>query len=104
MPQTVRKYWGPFQGRTTLNFNWEAINHDSTVIVTAAEYKVTTPADSEHRFIGAATITVDNVCPHGPPFDSNHGVTFVVNVNWGAPLNIVTDITVLDDAPIEIQY
>ncbi|MFT4296352.1 MAG: hypothetical protein QM582_13160 [Micropruina sp.] len=104
MPQTIRKYWGPFQGRVTLNFNWAAINHDSVVIVTASEYRVTTPATSEHPFIGAATITVDNVAPHGPPYDPNHGVTFVVNVGWGAPLNIVTDITVLDAPPVEIQY
>jgi len=103
MPQTVRKYWGPFQGRVTLNFNWDAINHDSVVLVTASEYQVTTPVTSEHRFIGAANITVDNIAPHGPPFDNNHGVTFVVNVDWGSPLNIVTDITVLDGAPVEIQ-
>jgi hypothetical protein len=60
MPQTVRKYWGPFQGRVTLNLNWDAINHDSVVLVTASEYQVTT-------------------------------------------LNIVTDITVLDAAPVEVQ-
>lgn len=104
MPRTIRKYWGPFQGRTTLNFNWAEINHDSVVMISAAEYSVTTPPTDEHRFIGAATITVDNIAPHGPPYDVNHGVTFVVNVNWGAPLNIVTDITVLDEPPIEIDY
>jgi hypothetical protein len=27
MPLTIRKYWGKFQGRTTLNFNWNAIDH-----------------------------------------------------------------------------
>lgn len=104
MPRTIRKYWGPFQGRTTLNFNWDEINHDSVVLINAAEYSVTTPTSNEHRFIGAATITVDNIAPHGPPYDPNHGVTFVVNVGWGAPLNIVTDITVLDEPPIEIDY
>lgn len=104
MPQTIRKYWGPFQNRVTLNFNWNAINHDSVVIITAAEYQVATPPSSEHRFIGAATITVDNIVPHGPPFDPNHGVTFVVNVGWHTPLNIVTDITVLDQPPVEVDY
>jgi hypothetical protein len=104
MPRTIRKYWGPFQGRVTLNFNWPEINHDSVVVVSASEYSVTTPPSNEHRFIGAATITVDNVAPHGPPFDPNHGVTFVVNVGWGAPLNIVTDITLLDDPPVEIDF
>ena len=51
----------------------------------------------------AANVTVANVAPHGPPFDPNHGVTFIVNVDWGSPLHIVTDITVLD-APIDIEY
>ncbi|MEV0910024.1 hypothetical protein [Streptomyces hokutonensis] len=104
MPQTIRKYWGPFQGRVTLNFNWGAINHDSVVIVTASEYLVSTPPDAEHRFIGAASITVENIAPHGPPYDPNHGVTFVVNVDWGAPLTIVTDITVLDSPPVEVDF
>jgi Papain-like cysteine protease AvrRpt2 len=98
MPQTIRKYWGPFSGRGTLNYNWPAIDQDSVVLVSASEY------NSEHvRFIGAASITVANIAPHGPPYDPNHGVTFVVNVNWGSPLNIVTDITLLDNKPIEIQ-
>jgi len=30
-------------------------------------------------------------------------VTFVVKVDWGSPLPIVTDITVLDNPPIEVQ-
>jgi len=98
MPLTIRKYWGKLQGRATLNFYWDAIEHDSTVIVSASEY-----ADNKVRFIGAATISADNVCPHGPPYDPNHGVTFVVNVGWNSPLNVVTDITVLDAKPIEVQ-
>jgi hypothetical protein len=98
MPQTIRKYWGPHHGRAQLNVNWSAIDHDSVVVVTASEYK------NEHvRFVGAASITVANVAPHGPPYDPNHGVTFVVNVDWRSPLNIVTDITLLDDKPIETQ-
>ncbi|MFB7648345.1 hypothetical protein ACFC1G_27810, partial [Streptomyces sp. NPDC056085] len=56
------------------------------------------------RFIGAATVTVENISPHSPPYDPNHGVTFVVNVDWGSPLHIVTDITVLDGPPVDIEY
>lgn len=104
MPRTIRKYWGPLQGRATLNFNWGDINHDSVVLITAAEYVITTPANNEHRFIGAASITVENIAPHGPPFDPNHGVTFVVNIGWGSPLPIVTDITVLDSPPVEVDF
>ena len=97
MAQTIRKYWGAFKGRVTLNYNWPVIDHYFVVLVTVSEY------NSNHvRFIGSATIGVSNVAPHGPPFDPNHGVTFVVHVDWGSPLNIVTDITVLDK-PVEIQ-
>lgn len=103
MPQTIRKFWGPHHGRVTLNFNWDAINQDSVVLITAAEYVVTHPPSNEHRFIGDASITVENIAPHGPPFDDNHGVTFVVNVDWKEPLPIVTDITVLDEPPIEVD-
>lgn len=104
MPQTIRKFWGSLQGRATINFNWEAINHDSVVLVTASEYLVAVPPGNEHRFIGAASITVENIAPHGPPFDPNHGVTFVVNIDWPDPLTIVTDITVLDKPPIEVDF
>jgi hypothetical protein len=103
MPQTIRKFWGPLQGRASLNYNWSAINYDSTVIVTAAEYAVQVPASNEFRFIGAASITVENIAPHGPPHDPNHGVSFVVNVDWTSPLTIVTDITVLDAPPVEVD-
>ena len=98
MPQTIRKYWGALRGRVTLNYNWPAIDQDSVIMVTASEY-----SNERARFIGDASITVANIAPHGPPYDSNHGVTFVVNVDWGSPLNIVTDITLLDSKPIETQ-
>lgn len=35
----------------------------------------------------------------GHPSDPNHGVTFTLEVDWGSPLNVCTDIEVLDDAP-----
>jgi hypothetical protein len=98
MPQTIRKYWGAFHGQVVLNYNWPAIDQDSVVAVTASEYN-----NERVRFIGNASITVANIAPHGPPFDPNHGVTFVVNVDWGSPLNIVTDITLFENKPIETQ-
>ncbi|MEA2932007.1 MAG: hypothetical protein QOI56_792 [Actinomycetota bacterium] len=104
MPQTVRQYWWNLRGQSRLNFNWNAINHDSVVLITASEYLVHGP-DPRHspRFVGSANITVENVSPHGPPFDPNHGVTFLVNVEWGSPLHVVTDITVLDQPPVAIE-
>ncbi|WP_331447405.1 papain-like cysteine protease family protein [Streptomyces xanthochromogenes] len=100
MPRTVRQYWHGLSGRTVLNFNWNEIDHDSTVWVTVSEYSVNA-ADVKHspRFVGDANVRVGNISPHSPPYNPNHGVTFVVNVDWGAPLNIVTDITVLDGKP-----
>jgi hypothetical protein len=104
MPQTCRQYWWNLQGRRRLNFNWAAIDHDSTVLISASEYMPdgSDPARSP-RFVGAANITVDNISPHGPPYDPNHGVTFVVTVDWGSPLHVVTDITVLDHKPVDIE-
>ena len=104
MPQTVRKYWGPFQGRTPLNMNWDIINHDSTVLVTVSQYIATYPASNEWRFTTNASVTVQNIAPHGPPYDPNHGVTFVVNVDSPSPVLIVTDITVLDAPPSQVVY
>jgi hypothetical protein len=98
VPATIRKYWHGIHGRTALNYNWSAIDEDSVVLVTAAE------ANGDGvRFVGAAPVTVSDITPHGPPKDPNHGVTFVVTVDWDSPLIVATDITVLDDKPVEIQ-
>ena len=104
MPQTVRVYWRNLYGRVRLNHNWDAIDRESVVLVTASEWALdpTSPQTSP-RFIGAADVTVRNISPHGPPTDPNRGVTFVVDVNWNSPIDIVTDVTVLDDGPVDIQ-
>jgi hypothetical protein len=99
MPQTIRKYWGAFSGRVSLNYNWPAIDRDSVVTVTVSEYGA-----QNVRFVGAASIEVANVAPHGPPWDVNHGVSFIVDVKWDSPLNIVTDITVWDSKRAEPDY
>lgn len=102
MPQTVRVFWSPRNGTSAMNFNWPAINANSVVRITACEYDPKAPPDADgsaKRFVGAAPIQVLNVAPHGPPSDSNHGVTFTLAVNWGSPLNVCTDIEVMDDAP-----
>jgi hypothetical protein len=97
MSQTIRHHWTGLKGRRALNFNWDAIDHDSVVLVTASEYALNAAApETSQRFVGAASITVANVTPHGPPYDPNHGVTFVVDVAWGAPLDVVTDVVLLD--------
>lgn len=107
MPQHIRAIWPPFRGREVLNFNWDIITVESVVHIVASEYaprnQPVPPHDTEPRIVGAANIRVDNIAPHGPPSDPNHGVTFVVNVDWDSPLPIATDITVFDELP-SVQY
>ena len=96
MPHTVRQYWRNLHGRVPLNFNWHLINHNSVVLIAASEYSIDVNSpNTSPRFVGAANVTVSNISPHGPPYDGNRGVTFVVTVDWPQPLHIVTDITVV---------
>lgn len=106
MPRHARVFWEPQQGRCVLNTNWDAINAKSVVHISASEYVPPAPdahggfVDENHqRFIGSASITVSNIAPHGPPFDPNNGVTYVVNVDWSEPIPIVVDITVFEEDP-----
>ena len=106
MPKTVRVYWGRHRGRVTFNFNWDEIDRTSTVLVSACEYRTNgldvRPQDPDYwRFVGAATIRVANIAPHGPPTDVNRGVTFVVEIDWDDGLPVATDITVLDGPPVD---
>jgi hypothetical protein len=107
VPVSARLFWQMNPGRNVVNLNWDAISADSVVMVSASEYTANSqklPDGSHQRFIGAADVTVANVTPHGPPFDPNHGVTFVVEVGWGAPLTICTDIAVISNAPNAVLY
>jgi hypothetical protein len=93
VPQTARVLWPPHRGRVRLNFNWDAINGDSVVDVSASEYhRPETSPESAYRLIGDAPIRVGSIAPHSNP----GGVTFVVEVDWDDPLPIATDITVMD--------
>jgi hypothetical protein len=103
----VRIFWRMNPGRNVVNLNWPALSADSVVSVQASEYAAGTqqlPDTTEQRFIGDATVTVENVTPHGPPYDPNRGVTFVVNVAWQGPLNICTDVALLANAPEAVVY
>jgi hypothetical protein len=107
VPVSARVFWQMNPGRNVVNVNWDAISADSVVMVSASEYTVNSqklPDGSDQRFIGAADVTVANVTPHGPPFDPNHGVTFVVEVGWTAPLTICTDIAVIENSPDAVLY
>jgi hypothetical protein len=103
MARTVRVWW-PNQSTGWKNFNWTgAINGSSVVHISACEAAAIPPQSlgatqdviGRSRIRGAAVIGVRNVHPHD---DGGGGVEFVLEVNWGSPLNIVTDITVEDPA------
>jgi hypothetical protein len=107
VPVSARVFWRMNPGRNAVNLNWNAISADSVVMISASEYNANSqklPDGSHQRFVGAANVTVSNVTPHGPPFDPNHGVTFVVDVAWNAPLTICTDIAIINNAPEAVVY
>jgi hypothetical protein len=107
VPMSARIFWRMNPGRNVVNVNWNAISADSVVMVSASEYNSNSqmlPDGSDQRFVGAADVTVANVTPHGPPFDPNHGVTFVVELGWNSPLTICTDIAIISNAPDAVVY
>ena len=106
-PVAIRVFWRMNPGRNVVNLNWPALSADSVVSVQASEYAAGSqqlPDSTEQRFIGAADVTVESVTPHGPPFDPNRGVTFVVNVAWGSQLNVCTDIALIANAPEQVVW
>lgn len=107
VPMAIRVFWTMNPGRNVVNLNWPALSADSVVLVSASEYNVNSqqlPNGTDQRFVGNASITVANVTPHGPPFDPNRGVTFVVDVGWSSPLNVCTDISLIVDSPQQAIY
>jgi hypothetical protein len=103
----IRIFWTMNPGRNVVNLNWPALSADSVVSVQASEYAAGSqqlPDTTEQRFIGDADVTVESVTPHGPPFDTNRGVTFVVNVAWGSQLNVCTDVALLANEPEQVLW
>jgi hypothetical protein len=107
MAQHWRHFWGP-QKTGKFNFQWDAIRHDSFVVITASEGEprqegVFVDPSSPRRFVGSAHFQVSSVAPH------DGGVTFWVIIGdpkatfspaffnwWVDPLNLWTDITVFE--------
>jgi hypothetical protein len=104
MARTIRVWW-PNQSTGWKNFNWTGvINGRSVVHISACEAaalpppQIGTPVQdfiARTRFRGSAVIGVRNVHPHD---EGGGGVEFLLEVNFGRPLNIVTDITVVEPA------
>lgn len=107
MAQSIRVLYRGQKGTTRKNFNWNPINLDSAVIVTAAEFSphfgdLVRPKTLGRPHLGAANIYVTNVGPHGPEPEVG-GVEFLLHVDWETPLDIIVTITVLEDIEKFIQ-
>jgi hypothetical protein len=105
MPKTIRVYWKARRGRERITFKWPAIRGNSVVLVSACEYRPApgppSPDAEPDRIVGAANVWVSNIAHHG---GDAAGVTFVVNVESDHPIPIATDISVLDDLPVDVAH
>jgi hypothetical protein len=103
MARSIRVLYRGMKGTIRQNFNWDPINLDSTVIITAAEFIPAFggfgggPKTLGRPNLGAANVYVTNVGPHGVAGGEAGGVEFLLHVDWDSPLDIVATITVLDD-------
>ena len=68
-----------------LTCNWGLINSNSTVDEAVSEFANGIPTE---RFIGAASMQIFNIAPF------SGGVTSLVCVNWGSPLDVRLDVSV----------
>ena len=98
MATTFRMYLRGRRGRCVEKLAAPNITSQSVVHISVSEATDLSPGALTpifQRFVGAANISVHNVSPNDGRVD------FVVMVDWGEPLNIVTDITVMDP-PVEV--
>jgi hypothetical protein len=99
MARSTRILYRGVNGRLPENYNWDAINANSAVVITAAEWKATggiAPPTVGRPHLGAANVYVTNVGPHDPEGGTG-GVEFILNVDWSSPLDVIVTITVFDD-------
>lgn len=95
---TVRLWMPNRRGRTVNRLSNPNIKFNSVVHISVSEATALSPipsftAQNFSAFLGAASITLQNVVV-------NDGqVEFVVFVDWPDPLNIVADITIMDGPP-----
>ncbi|MFH8386751.1 hypothetical protein ACH4E7_38535 [Kitasatospora sp. NPDC018058] len=77
--------WGPGNGTWNLRIPWNVIGVDSTVVITASEIDA-----NGNRFVGDAAFQVSSIAP------GNGVVTFKVDIAWGSPLPMRTDVVVFN--------
>jgi hypothetical protein len=102
MSRTIRVFWRN-QKSGWKNFNWGGVIDQNSVVHIAAsegfvdEGSIFGPLNAITRTRGDAPIFVKNIRPHLDQ-GGGGGVEFYLQVEWPDPLNVVTDITVLDPA------
>jgi hypothetical protein len=101
MQKTFRMILRGRKGRCLENFRSPEITTSSVIHISVSEaflldQALTPEALIGSRFVAAADISVRNISP------SNGRVDFVIFVEWGEPLNIVIDITILDPPVVTI--
>lgn len=103
MARTIRVWW-PKQTTGWVNFNWGGVIDGQSVVHVSACEATDVPGQTfgfpqeiagNTRMRGAAVIGVRNVRPHHDN-GGGGGVEFYLEINWDSPLNVVTDITVMD--------
>ena len=103
MARSFRVLYRGVQGRVRRNVNIDAINLDSAVIITAAEFSFVPgglgggPKTLGRPNLGEASVYVTNVGPHGVAGAEAGGVEFHLYQDFPQPLDVVVTITVLDD-------
>jgi hypothetical protein len=104
MARSVRVLYRGVQGRVRRNVNWGAINLDSAVIITAAEFNFEQsggfgdgPKTLGRPHLGEASVFVTNVGPHGVAGGEAGGVEFHLHQDFPQPLDVVVTITVLEN-------
>lgn len=108
MARSIRYVLDNQQGVTRQNFNWDAINIDSAVIVTAAEIADWLGALSGVKTVGRpnlglAKVWVSNIGPHGVANTEAGGVEYFLHVEWDHPLKVMVTITAEDNIEQFIQ-
>jgi hypothetical protein len=102
MARSIRVFYTAQQGRSRKNVNWDAINLDSAVIITAAEFRSAFgglgggPLTLGRPHLGEANVYVTNVGPHGSGAEAG-GVEFHLHVDFDSPLDVVVTITVVEN-------
>lgn len=78
----------------------EAVPLDPPSVITGPDGR--TVQQNWRYILGAARVWVSNISPHGGGGDPG-GVEFLLQVEWGSPLNIGVTVTVEGDTPFQIN-